>query len=65
MDWSDVGRVPVFAYVCRDGVEVSLTWHDCRIRVKGVRDDAGASELVRVADDLQARLIGDDGERYT
>ena len=59
---SDDTRVPLYAYVCHDGVEVSLTWHGGRISVKGVRDNAGALELVTVADDLRARLISDDGE---
>ena len=65
VEWSDVGRVPVFACVCRDGVETSLTWSDGRIRVKGVQNNIGALELAKVAEDLEANLIGDDGERYT
>jgi hypothetical protein len=64
VDWHDAGRVPVFAYVCRDGVEVSLTWHDDRIQIRGVQNNVGALELVKIADDLQASLIGDEGERY-
>ncbi len=65
VQWTDIGRVPVFAYACGDGIEVSLTFDGAQINVKGVLDDLGALELAKIAEDLQANLIGDDGERYT
>lgn len=26
IDWDDLGRVPVYAFICADGAEVSLRW---------------------------------------
>ena len=65
IEWSDLGRVPVFAYTCADGDKASLTWDGAQILVKGVRDDVGVLDLLKVAEHFHANLIGDDGERYT
>ena len=65
IQWTDIGRVPVFAYARGDGAAISLALDGAQIRVKGVLDDVGELELVKIAEDLQANLIGDDGERYT
>src|SRR4051794_35366569 len=65
IEWSDLGRVSVFAYACADEEKASLAWDGAQILVKGVRDEVSVLDLLKAAAHLQANLIGDDGERYT
>lgn len=54
----------VYGHVCADGETVSLRWSGGEILVKGVRGRKAAAGLVRMAEALGARLLGDDGEVY-
>ncbi|ANZ41801.1 hypothetical protein BBK82_43565 [Lentzea guizhouensis] len=64
VSYLDLESQPVYLHTCRDGVEVSLHWYGDRVRVKGVRSERGAGSLVRMADALRGRLVGDEGEVY-
>nr|WP_055505007.1 hypothetical protein [Nonomuraea pusilla] len=61
----DEDRMPIYAYTCKDGSEVSLSWFEGAIRIKGYFAGDPYQEFGTFAIDLQANLQGDDGERYT
>jgi hypothetical protein len=55
-------RYPLFGF---DGRGVpSLYWRDGEVVVSGA-DEAAIADLVVIANALDARLLGDDGEEYT
>ncbi|MGC4863557.1 hypothetical protein [Micromonospora sp. DT41] len=58
-------RQPIYEYTCADGSSVSLVWFEGAIDIKGQFGGDAYQEFGRIADDLQASLQGDDGERYT
>lgn len=58
----DGTRRPIFACTAA-GVEVSLDWHADVITIAGATLEA-AQGLRWIADALDARLVGDDGEAY-
>jgi hypothetical protein len=64
VDRSDIGRQPVFAWTCDDGTVVSLSWRHGEVQVAGAFSDAATRSLVRLAESLNANLVGDDHERY-
>jgi hypothetical protein len=64
VDWSDIGRQPVFAWTCDDGTVVSLSWRHGEVQVAGAFSDAATRSLARLAESLHANLVGDDHERY-
>ncbi|MFD1326096.1 hypothetical protein [Micromonospora sonneratiae] len=59
------GDIPIFSHVCGDGSDVSLTWADGEIMIKGYFTTDPANEFVPMATDLRANVLGDDDERYT
>ncbi|WP_433318358.1 hypothetical protein ACQP0U_11955 [Micromonospora sp. CA-269861] len=61
----DEDRQPIYEYTCADGSPVSLTWFEGAINIKGHFDGDPYREFGTFAEDLQANLQGDDGERYT
>jgi hypothetical protein len=63
IDYSDLGRQPIFSWTCDDGTVVSLCWRHGEVRVAGA-SDAATRSLARLAESLNANLLGDDGERY-
>jgi hypothetical protein len=65
LDGPDNDLIPVYAYTCADGAVVSLAWSEGAINIKGFTSQDCPRELLSVAADLQANLIGDEGERYT
>jgi hypothetical protein len=64
IDWSDLGRQPVFAWTCDDGTVVSLHWRHGQVLVAGAFSDTATRSLARLAESLNANLLGDEGERY-
>ena len=62
--WSDIGAQPVFSITGDDGRGASLTWRHARITVKGDYGDAVQETVLALAEELQAMLVGDEGERY-
>jgi hypothetical protein len=64
VDWSDIGRQPVFAWTCDDGTVVSLSWRHGEVQVAGAFSDAATRSLARLAASLHANLVGDEHERY-
>ncbi|MEH0826080.1 MULTISPECIES: hypothetical protein [unclassified Micromonospora] len=56
---------PVFGYTCTDGSVVSLAWFEGAIDIKGHFNGDAYQEFGTIAEDLQANLQGDHGERYT
>jgi len=55
-------KCPLFAL--RDGEEPTLYWHNGEIVVTSA-DDSAVPELAAIAEDLGARLLGDDDEQYS
>ena len=63
VDWSDIGREPIYSFTKNDGVVVGLSWSKGKVDISGPMGTVG--ELVAIADELKARLIGDEDESYT
>ncbi|MBG6070046.1 hypothetical protein [Micromonospora ureilytica] len=63
--WWDEDRHPFYVFTCGDGSVVSLTWFEGAIEIKGHFDGDAYREFGGLAEDFQANLQGDDGERYT
>jgi hypothetical protein len=64
VDWSDIGRQPVFGWTCDDGTVVSLSWRHGEVQIAGAFSDAATRSLARLAESLNANLVGDEHERY-
>ena len=64
ISWKDIGEQLVFSITTRHGVEISLSCYESRVDVSGVLDRAASQEIAQIAEDLDANLFGDDGERY-
>ncbi len=64
LGWNE-DRQPIYEYTCTDGNLMSLTWFEGAIEIKGHFDGDPYQEFGSIAEDLQAHLHGDDGERYT
>jgi len=63
-DWADVGRQPVYELTGRDEEGPALGWHRGEVNVSGETIEY-LPELVAIAADLHANVVGDDGENYT
>ena len=61
----DEERQPLYEHTCADGSVVSLTWFEGAIEIKGRFGGDAYREFGAIAEDLQANLQGDHGERYT
>jgi hypothetical protein len=64
IEFADAEAGPVFGHTCVDGTEVSLWWYQGRIDIDGVRTKRAQNTLAPMAEALNARLLGDDGEQY-
>jgi hypothetical protein len=63
IDWKDIGREPSYLFVDSGGEEVSLWWRGDQVSAKGGFFEF--TELVALAEELDAMLIGDEWELYT
>ena|SRR5689334_12074242 len=63
-DWADIGPEPVYDWPAGHEDRSSLSWRDGKVTVIGVYTDY-IPGLVTIAADLNANLIGEEGERYT
>jgi hypothetical protein len=61
---ADVGREPGYELTGRDEEGPSLGWHRGEINVSGETIEY-LPDLVAIAADLHANVVGDDGEHYT
>jgi hypothetical protein len=64
VEWTTIGREPVYELAGRNGECPSLSWHEGAIDVCGPEMDY-LPDLVAIAADLGANVIGDEGEHYT
>jgi hypothetical protein len=64
IEFADADAQPVFGHTCADGTVVSLWWYQGRIDIAGVRTKLAQNTLAPMAEALNARLVGDDGEQY-
>lgn len=62
MQWTDIGTQPIYSFTFADGNQASLSWRDDHIYVNGYFDDTGS--IAALAEQLHARLVGDDEEEY-
>ncbi|MEU8164934.1 hypothetical protein AB0B97_00345 [Micromonospora sp. NPDC049004] len=62
---SGVGLQPIYEFTCSNGDVVSMTWFEGAIEIKGHFEGIAFREFGDIVGDLQANLLGDDGERYT
>lgn len=62
--WSDIGSEPVYQCDDRYGAVVVLSWREHQVSVTGYNGEDPAA-LLAIAADLDAVLVGDEGERYT
>ena len=62
VDWADTGRA--IGFVWQDPNGPSFVWREGQINVKGIRNEAEISEIVKLARGLSAIVQGDDGETY-
>jgi hypothetical protein len=60
----DTEADPVFEFTCDSGEVVSLYWRRGHVLVTGLASAKAVSSLRWLAEDLDARLVGDDGESY-
>jgi hypothetical protein len=52
------------AFVWRDELGPSLYWFEGQVQVKGVRSQQEIGEIAAFGAELDANLVGDDGEHY-
>ncbi|GAA4264304.1 hypothetical protein [Dactylosporangium darangshiense] len=64
IEWKDVGREAVYDWPAGYEDRSSLSWRNGEVTVTGVYTDY-IPGLVAIAADLEANVVGDDGERYT
>jgi len=62
--WADLGREPVYEVTGHDEESPSLSWRDGAVTVTG-ENGHHLPDLVAIAVDLRANVVGDDGEHYT
>jgi hypothetical protein len=61
--WKDIGTHPVYSLIREDGDEALLSWREDVINVWGITE-AFWTDLVSLAAQLHARLVGDEDEEY-
>jgi hypothetical protein len=64
IEWTGIGREPVYTGTDAYGETFSLTWYEYGIDVNGLEGD-DYSVILAICDDLRAHLVGDEGEHYT
>jgi hypothetical protein len=62
--WSDIASQPIFSVTGSDGNEASLHWHDAQVYVQSDYGDDVQQAILALAEELQAMLVGDEGELY-
>jgi hypothetical protein len=64
VEWADIGREPVYELTGRDEESPSLSWQNGRVTITGPEIDY-LPDLIAIAADLRAHIVGDDDQRYT
>jgi hypothetical protein len=64
VQWKSIGRETVYELAGRNGESPSLSWYRGVVDVSGPEMDY-LPDLVAIAADLHANVIGDEGEHYT
>ncbi|MFV2178801.1 hypothetical protein ACFHW2_43245 [Actinomadura sp. LOL_016] len=64
MSHSNVGMQDIFVLKGESGRDVTFGWHESRVVVTGIYSVETVRACVVLAEELQANLLGDEGEKY-